>query len=486
TFAAGAFTHFVAGNWTNNGGTFTNTGSTIYFMNILANQQINGSAATQAFNNLTIAKSSRKLIIAGSTTTATVVGTLTMISGNIDCGINTLQLGTSTATVGTLSYTAGNIIGKFTRWFNTTGPKTFPLGTNSGSGTSTANRNVLITFTQLTGGSLTGNFIATNPGSTGLPLVENSYSLINQFTEGYWSLVAASSLASTNYNLELTGQGFISYGQDAEVRIIKRSVGGAWTLNGTHAPMVGATAKRTTLTGVSGEFAHVTKCGGTNAGPDQTAYNTSVFIMAATLSSGTGAWTIESGSATIVAPTSPTTTITGVPFGTSVTLKWTQTTGSCASFDFVTVTNSSSHNTDLPNPDPNIVNAPAGTIVIPMDSLNYAPTYFNIKTYGLIVKLLNAKIGVRWIINSSKVHNGIDFTGNAKKILPTSGSTALRNFKGGPFLIYPQDTAGVRAIINAFNAGLTNKVNVYQLTSAVNVDERYRLTQRPKVAILNN
>jgi hypothetical protein len=57
-----------------------------------------------------------------------------------------------------------------------------------------------------------------------------------------------------------------------------------------------------------------------------------------------------------------------------------------------------------------------------------------------------------------------------KSFLPTSGSTALRNFKGGPFLIYPQDTAGVRAIINAFNAGLTNKVNVYQLTSAVNVE----------------
>ena len=75
-----------------------------------------------------------------------------------------------------------------------------------------------------------------------------------------------------------------------------------------------------------------------------------------------------------------------------MTLKWIQTTGSCSDFDFVTVTNSSAHNTDLPNPDPNIVNAPAGTIVIPMDSLNYAPTYFNIKTYGLIVKLLNAKI----------------------------------------------------------------------------------------------
>jgi hypothetical protein len=371
------------------------------------------------------------------------------------------------------------------RWFNSTGAKTFPLGTTAGSGTSTANRNALVTFVNLTNGSLTASFIPTNPGSTGLPLTESSITLIHQFTEGYWSFVPANSLASTNYNLELSGNGFTSYGQDAEVRIIKRAPAGAWTLNGTHVAMTGFTAKRNALSGF-GEFGHATKCDGTNAGPDQVVFNTSTFTMAATLVSGTGLWTIESGSANITNPTSPTTTVTGVPFGTTVNLRWTQTSGACVDFDFVSITNSSSRNTDLPNPDPNIVTAPSGTLVIPMDSLNYNSGLFNIKTYGLIVKLLNAKKGIRWIINSGKVHNGTDFSCNAKKIYPTSGSTAMRNFKGGPFLIYPQDTAGVKAIINAFNAGLTNKVNVYQLTNAASVDERYQLTQRPKVAVLNN
>jgi hypothetical protein len=171
---------------------------------------------------------------------------------------------------------------------NTTGAKTFPLGTASGSGTSTANRNVLITFTQLTGGSLTGNFIATNPGSTGLPLTENSFSLINQFTEGYWSLQAASSLASTNYSLELTGEGFTSYGQDPEVRIIKRPIGGgSWTLKWYACADDGVPQQNAVHSAVFPLNSHMSPSAEVpNAGPDQTAYNTSVFIMAATLSSG--------------------------------------------------------------------------------------------------------------------------------------------------------------------------------------------------------
>jgi hypothetical protein len=109
-FTAGSFTHNVGGNWTNNGATFTSTGSTIFFNNTLNNQSINGTATTHTFNNLTIAKSTRRIIIGGSAATVTVSGTLTMTSGNIDCGTATLQLGASTAVVGTLAYTAGNIL----------------------------------------------------------------------------------------------------------------------------------------------------------------------------------------------------------------------------------------------------------------------------------------------------------------------------------------------------------------------------------------
>ena len=437
------------GNWTNNGGTFTPSTTTIAFNSTAADQNINGTAVTQTFNSITVAKSTTKLIIGGSTTTVTAGGTnpvLTITSGNIDCGTATLELGTGTgaAAAGTLTYTNGNIIGKFKRWFDAAGAKQFPLGTSAGSGTASANRNVLVTFTNLTNGSLTGNFIATDPGASGLPLTENSLTFSNQFTEGYWSLVAANSLASTNYALELTGDGFVSYPQDANMRIIKRpDGGGSWTLNGTHVAAVGAIAKRSTLSGFSefgvaancpdptidtqptspaavcagtgtpsfsvvaspggltyqwqestagtgGPFANVANggvysgattatltitnppfsmngyayrvvvtrsCGSTATSnglavltvdqqpvvsnqPNQTQCNTSTFTMTQSAPSpGTGIWTLISGSATITTPSSPTTTITAVAAGTSATVRWTVTNGTCSAFDEVTVTN---------------------------------------------------------------------------------------------------------------------------------------------------
>ena len=241
----------LAGDLTNNS-TFTPNGGTVTFNNTSFDQNINGTTTTQAFNNLTVSKSTKNLIIGGSITKVTVGSTLTMTSGNIDCGSsNTLELGTTTSSVGTLTYTAGNILGNFKRWISATGTGIlFPVGTAAD------NRKALVTFTNLTSGSLTGKFIASDPGSTGLPLSENSYGIAHQFTEGYWSLIAADALVSTNYAIELTGTNFISLTEDANVRIIKRpSGGGSWSLNGSHVAGVAPTAKRSGLSGFS-EFGH--------------------------------------------------------------------------------------------------------------------------------------------------------------------------------------------------------------------------------------
>ncbi|MEI6577508.1 MAG: autotransporter-associated beta strand repeat-containing protein, partial [Bacteroidota bacterium] len=256
TLTAPSTTTTVSGNWTNNGGAFTAGTGLVSFNNTLIDQNIDGTAVTQTFNSLTVAKSLNKLILGGSTTTLIVSGTLTMTSGLIDCSGKTLQSGTSTSIPGTITYTAGSVIGTLKRYFNATGAKQFPLGNSSSSGTSsTPNRNVLLTFTNLTNGSITAGFVASDPGNTGLSLTENSLSIDNQFTEGYWSLVGADGLASTNYALELTGSGFSSQSWDAEVRILKRpSGGGSWTLNGTHVATVSNTAKRSALSGFS-EFA---------------------------------------------------------------------------------------------------------------------------------------------------------------------------------------------------------------------------------------
>jgi hypothetical protein len=91
TFTAGAFTHNVAGNWVNNGGTFVNTGSTINFG--AGTQNIGGSVSTN-FNNLTLSVSGTKTF-----------GIETFVDGTLSIS------GTAVANLGTIvTHTANALI----------------------------------------------------------------------------------------------------------------------------------------------------------------------------------------------------------------------------------------------------------------------------------------------------------------------------------------------------------------------------------------
>ncbi len=77
-----------------------------------------------------------------------------------------------------------------------------------------------------------------------------------------------------------------------------------------------------------------------NAGPDQTQCNSSSFTLAGSAPApGTGLWSIVSGTAVITSPSAAGSTVTGVPSGTSVTLRWTVTNGTCSAYDDVVLTN---------------------------------------------------------------------------------------------------------------------------------------------------
>ena len=78
------------------------------------------------------------------------------------------------------------------------------------------------------------------------------------------------------------------------------------------------------------------------AGPDQILCGVGSFNMAANSPAiGIGSWSLQSGTATIATPGSISTAVTGVPSGTSATLRWTISNGVCAdSFDEIIVTNS--------------------------------------------------------------------------------------------------------------------------------------------------
>ena len=75
-----------------------------------------------------------------------------------------------------------------------------------------------------------------------------------------------------------------------------------------------------------------------NAGADISQAATTFTMAATTPSVGAGAWSLVSGTATITTPSSATTTVTGIPIGTSATLRWTITEGSCSVNDLVVLT----------------------------------------------------------------------------------------------------------------------------------------------------
>ncbi|MDQ5845414.1 MAG: hypothetical protein M3539_08985, partial [Acidobacteriota bacterium] len=74
TFDAGANNISIAGNWTNNGGTFLPGTGTVTFNNTTAAQGITGSATTQTFFSITVNKTGQILNVAGSTTALDING----------------------------------------------------------------------------------------------------------------------------------------------------------------------------------------------------------------------------------------------------------------------------------------------------------------------------------------------------------------------------------------------------------------------------
>ncbi|MDP3469427.1 MAG: cadherin domain-containing protein [Daejeonella sp.] len=90
-FTGGAFTHNIAGNWTNNGGTFTSINSTVNFNNTTGPQNINGTALTQTFFNILLNNNGQTLSLSGGTTTLSVGGDWTNNGGIFSGGAATVS-----------------------------------------------------------------------------------------------------------------------------------------------------------------------------------------------------------------------------------------------------------------------------------------------------------------------------------------------------------------------------------------------------------
>ena len=237
----------IGGDWTNNS-TVSNL-STVTF-NGTSDQNIITNSTN--FVNVTVNKSTGELVLNED---VTVTGTLTMTQGDINTGSNALTLGSGSE--GTLSHTAGKIIGTFGHYIasTTTTAFTFPIGTSGND------RTVITTFDQTGGGRSAGvvyvQFVATDPGSSGFP-ISDDVTLYNAFNEGYWDFTVNgfSKGNSNSFDLSLEGEGFSSFTIGTNTRIIQRDdTGTDWAADGTHGTVTSNTITRDDITTFISQFA---------------------------------------------------------------------------------------------------------------------------------------------------------------------------------------------------------------------------------------
>jgi hypothetical protein len=192
---------------------------------------------------------------------------LTMTSGNITLSNDTLTLGQSDATPGTLTYTDGQVIGNFRRYFaNTTNSGNasglFPLGNSIGN-----NRHALVEFTAAptAGGYLTAALEAEDMGLGGIIDTHGSYQInvgaigsctaftVRSTDNEYWSIADDASLTGGTYTISLTMEDPDRLTSLCELRLLKRVGAGDWEAQGTHIEPSGSVAQPTiSASGITG------------------------------------------------------------------------------------------------------------------------------------------------------------------------------------------------------------------------------------------
>ena len=251
----------AAGSWTNNGGTFTPGSGTVTF-DTSSVSNLNGTAASQTFNNFVVDKSGGSLTGAGSLLTLTLNGAMTLNAGTFAAGTitgislpgnwtnngGTFTPGSSNVTFNSTTATqsiAGSAVTQtfFTITMNKTGQilntgvNTTTLDLNGSlvltAGTFTAPPNMFIggDFTQATGsiftpGSGTVTFDGTGAQNINGTLVTKVF---NHFTVNKSNTLSG---AAGTTALDINGNVVLTAGTFAAGTAVTINVAGNWTNNG--------------------------------------------------------------------------------------------------------------------------------------------------------------------------------------------------------------------------------------------------------------
>ena len=203
TVSPGNFAILIAGNWINNGGTFTGGSGTVTFDGTAA-QTIGGTSATQAFNNVVVNKTAAILLSAGGSTTTINTNALTLTQGNMTAPATLNVSGNFLQTTGT--FTAGANISVSGNWTKNGGTFT------PGSGTVTFNGN----SPQLINGSSGTGFsnLVINEGSTGNTVTSQStaFTATNvTVTQGHMIIEATNTDYNFTGNLTIASNGTFTH-----------------------------------------------------------------------------------------------------------------------------------------------------------------------------------------------------------------------------------------------------------------------------------
>lgn len=155
----------------------------------------------------------------------------------------------------------------------------------------------------------------------------------------------------------------------------------------------------------------------------------------------------------------------------------------------------------MPNPVPANEPIATGSYVIAMDNnyqgrgiegSNCMNDWFNLRAYGLAVRLLHNNIPVKWAISATKSDkDGVDFTAQVTRQYGRSTNCGDINggnysFRGGPLVIPVEYTGLADPVIAQFNSEIGDSrdwVRVYRTTAPTTAPVRYTLTHKPLVAV---
>ena len=222
------------------GGTIQNNGSLI----LKGNSTFPGASSTiTSMTNLNINRA------AGVTLDKdiTITGTLTLTSGKLTTGNNTLYISNSATNALSGGSSSSYIVGNLKRAVAGTGNYVFPIGTSNNYSEAS------ITFTTgYISADLTATYDATSVTTINSPLTSNGQSLIGALNGGFWTITPSAATGSPVYNITINKTDYTnSQGNSNVYTIIKRVTGSgnSWTVQGSHvgnaSPLTGTTITST-------------------------------------------------------------------------------------------------------------------------------------------------------------------------------------------------------------------------------------------------